>query len=157
MVRERFSDCEARLAVGLVGPGRGDRGVSGGRRGGWFGCRLGGWLDTPVAREVYGDAAVFVRRHDVAGTAEALKQFLLSRDSAAEWLARAPAGPQAITVEFRAMLPDGRPFGDVFPIRRGGWSTRQGLAETAPGGSSTSLSSPAETPGSTCLEAPRRS
>jgi glycosyltransferase involved in cell wall biosynthesis len=48
-------------------------------------------LDTPVAREVYGDAAVFVRRHDVAGTAEALKQFLLSRDSAAEWLARAPA------------------------------------------------------------------
>lgn len=38
-------------------------------------------LDTPVAREVYGDAAVYVSRGDIAGTAAALRQLL--RDPAA--------------------------------------------------------------------------
>ena len=33
-------------------------------------------LDTPVAREVYGDAAVFVARGDIAGTAAALRRLL---------------------------------------------------------------------------------
>lgn len=33
-------------------------------------------LDTPVAREVYGDAAVYVQRGDVAGTAAALSRLL---------------------------------------------------------------------------------
>jgi glycosyltransferase involved in cell wall biosynthesis len=48
-------------------------------------------LDTPVAREVYGDAAVYVRRHDLAGTADALRQFLTSSSAAADLLGRAPA------------------------------------------------------------------
>lgn len=38
-------------------------------------------LDTPVAREVYGDAAVYVSRGDIAGTAAALTRLL--RDPAA--------------------------------------------------------------------------
>lgn len=48
-------------------------------------------LDTPVAREVYGDAAVYVARGDIPGTAAAIRRFLLSRDAARDLLARAPA------------------------------------------------------------------
>jgi glycosyltransferase involved in cell wall biosynthesis len=44
-------------------------------------------LDTPVAREVYGDAAVFVSRGDVSGAAEALRRFLIEPQSAAPILA----------------------------------------------------------------------
>ena len=39
-------------------------------------------LDTAVAREVYGDAAVFVARGDVAGTATALRRLLVDPSSA---------------------------------------------------------------------------
>jgi glycosyltransferase involved in cell wall biosynthesis len=47
-------------------------------------------LDTPVAREVYGDAAVFVARGDIAGTAAALRRLLTEPESAAPILAAAP-------------------------------------------------------------------
>jgi glycosyltransferase involved in cell wall biosynthesis len=40
-------------------------------------------LDTPVAREVYEDAAIYVRRGDLAGTAAALKRLLLDADARA--------------------------------------------------------------------------
>ena len=48
-------------------------------------------LDTPVAREVYGDAAAYVAHGDLAGTAAALRRFLTSPLAAAEQLAHAPA------------------------------------------------------------------
>jgi glycosyltransferase involved in cell wall biosynthesis len=48
-------------------------------------------LDTPVAREVYGDAAVFVARGDIAGTAAAIRRFLTEPGTAAPILSRAPA------------------------------------------------------------------
>jgi glycosyltransferase involved in cell wall biosynthesis len=48
-------------------------------------------LDTPVAREVYGDAAVYVRRDDLTGTADALRRFLTSSSAGADLLGRAPA------------------------------------------------------------------
>jgi glycosyltransferase involved in cell wall biosynthesis len=47
-------------------------------------------LDTPVAREVYGQAATYVARDDVAGTAAALRRFLVDPPSAATILAHAP-------------------------------------------------------------------
>ena len=47
-------------------------------------------LDTPVAREVYGDAAVLVRAGDIDGTAHALTRLLTVPDAAAAQLARAP-------------------------------------------------------------------
>jgi glycosyltransferase involved in cell wall biosynthesis len=47
-------------------------------------------LDTPVAREVYGPAAIYVGR-DVDATAAALQRLLLSPDTAASQLASAPA------------------------------------------------------------------
>lgn len=47
-------------------------------------------LDTPVAREVYGDAASLVQPGDVHGTAAALTLLLTSPDAAAAQLARAP-------------------------------------------------------------------
>lgn len=39
-------------------------------------------LDTPVAREVYGDAAIFVQRGDIHGTAAALRRLLTDPPSA---------------------------------------------------------------------------
>ena len=48
-------------------------------------------LDTPVSREVYGDAAEYVRRDDVEGTAAALRQFLTAPERGDAQLARAPA------------------------------------------------------------------
>lgn len=48
-------------------------------------------LDTPVAREVYGDAAVFVPPDDIPAAAAALHDFLKTSHRSAEWLARAPA------------------------------------------------------------------
>jgi len=48
-------------------------------------------LDTPIAREVYGDAAIFVRRDDLDGTARAIRQVLTTPDSAGPILDRAPA------------------------------------------------------------------
>lgn len=48
-------------------------------------------LDTTVAREVYGDAAVFVARGDVAGTATALRRLLVEPSSAAPILSSAQA------------------------------------------------------------------
>lgn len=48
-------------------------------------------LDTPVAREVYGDAAVYVAADDVAGTAAALQRFLRSPAAGRDLLVRAPA------------------------------------------------------------------
>ena len=47
--------------------------------------------DTPVAREVYGDAAVFVRLQDIRETAAALRALLNGRARADAILARAPA------------------------------------------------------------------
>ena len=47
-------------------------------------------LDTPVAREVYGDAALFVRAGDIDGTADALTRLLTVPEAAAAQLARAP-------------------------------------------------------------------
>ena len=46
-------------------------------------------LDTPVAREVCGDAAVFVRRDDPAAAAAAIRRFLTEPASAQPLLARA--------------------------------------------------------------------
>jgi glycosyltransferase involved in cell wall biosynthesis len=47
-------------------------------------------LDTPVAREVYGDGAVFVARGDIAGTAAAIRRLLVDPSSAARHRAAAP-------------------------------------------------------------------
>ena len=47
--------------------------------------------DTPVAREVYGNAAEFVPRGDIARTASALRRFLTDPRAAAPLLAEAPA------------------------------------------------------------------
>jgi glycosyltransferase involved in cell wall biosynthesis len=46
-------------------------------------------LDTPVAREVLGDAAVFVAHDDIAATAEALRALLTQPDQRARIVARA--------------------------------------------------------------------
>jgi glycosyltransferase involved in cell wall biosynthesis len=48
-------------------------------------------LDTPVAREVYGDAAVYVAPGDISATAAAIRRCLLDPSSGAPLLARAPA------------------------------------------------------------------
>jgi glycosyltransferase involved in cell wall biosynthesis len=48
-------------------------------------------LDTPVAREVYGDAADYVGVGDIEAAANALRRFLDSPASAREQLSRAPA------------------------------------------------------------------
>lgn len=48
-------------------------------------------LDTPVAREVYGAAAHYVRAADPAGTVDALRRFLLVPSAAADQLTQAPA------------------------------------------------------------------
>jgi len=48
-------------------------------------------LDTPIAREVYGEAAEYVAVDDAAGTAAALRRFLTSRAPAETQLAQAPA------------------------------------------------------------------
>ena len=48
-------------------------------------------LDTPVAREVYGDAAVYVPPDDVHATAAALQRLLTSEEARANVLSRAPA------------------------------------------------------------------
>ena len=48
-------------------------------------------LDTPVAREVYGDAAIFVARGDVDTTARELRRLLTDGGSAAPLLERARA------------------------------------------------------------------
>jgi glycosyltransferase involved in cell wall biosynthesis len=48
-------------------------------------------LDTPVAREVYGAAAEYVQRGDIAATAAALSRFLVSPAAGREQLAHAPA------------------------------------------------------------------
>ncbi len=47
-------------------------------------------LDTPVAREVYGDAAEYVGAGDIDNTAAAIERFLESRTAAREQLSRAP-------------------------------------------------------------------
>jgi len=46
-------------------------------------------LDTPIAREVCGDAAIFVKRDDIAGAAAAIRKVLLDPASAAPVLSRA--------------------------------------------------------------------
>lgn len=46
-------------------------------------------IDTPVAREVYGDAAVYVRQGDIAGTAAALSRLLGDPGERAAIVARA--------------------------------------------------------------------
>ena len=48
-------------------------------------------LDTPVAREVYGDAARYVQPNDLQGTASALRELIASPERATAQLARAPA------------------------------------------------------------------
>jgi glycosyltransferase involved in cell wall biosynthesis len=48
-------------------------------------------LNTAVAREVYGNAAIFVERGDIAATARALRQLLTQPGSAAAVLQAAPA------------------------------------------------------------------
>jgi glycosyltransferase involved in cell wall biosynthesis len=47
-------------------------------------------LDTPVAREVYKDAAIFVQPGDITGAADAIRSLLRSPERAAPMLARAP-------------------------------------------------------------------
>ena len=47
-------------------------------------------LDTPVAREVYGAAAIFVKRGDIAATAAAIRRLLVDPSSAEPVLAAAP-------------------------------------------------------------------
>jgi glycosyltransferase involved in cell wall biosynthesis len=46
-------------------------------------------LDTPVAREIYGDAAAFVPRGDLRATADALTRLLTNREAAIAQLSRA--------------------------------------------------------------------
>ena len=46
-------------------------------------------LDTPVAREVYGDAAAFVRSGDIEATANAIQRLLTNRDEGILQLSRA--------------------------------------------------------------------
>ncbi|CAN5867059.1 glycosyltransferase family 1 protein [soil metagenome] len=48
-------------------------------------------LDTPVAREIYADAAAFVAQGDIRGTADALSRFLTSSEARQAQLERAPA------------------------------------------------------------------
>lgn len=48
-------------------------------------------LDTPVAREVLGDAAAYVARGDIDGLAQALTTFLIDEHARRALLARAPA------------------------------------------------------------------
>jgi glycosyltransferase involved in cell wall biosynthesis len=48
-------------------------------------------VDTPVAREVYGESAAYVPRGDIEAAAAALKRFLQSPDAAGDRLAHAPA------------------------------------------------------------------
>jgi hypothetical protein len=48
-------------------------------------------LDTPVAREIYGDAAMFVPREDLEATADAIRRLLFDAQTRASLLARAPA------------------------------------------------------------------
>jgi glycosyltransferase involved in cell wall biosynthesis len=48
-------------------------------------------LDTPVAREVYADAAFYVQPGDIAGAAQILERLLTDRGAAREVVARAPA------------------------------------------------------------------
>lgn len=48
-------------------------------------------LDTPIAREVYGDAAVYVRQGDIAGTAAALTRLLRDPAERAALVARGGA------------------------------------------------------------------
>jgi glycosyltransferase involved in cell wall biosynthesis len=48
-------------------------------------------LDTPVAREIYGDAAIFVPREDLDATADAIRRLLFDEQTRASLLARAPA------------------------------------------------------------------
>jgi glycosyltransferase involved in cell wall biosynthesis len=60
-------------------------------------------LDTPVAREVYGDAAWYVAKDDVDGTAAALRRCLLDPEASAGPLARAPAVLSRYSWEAAAM------------------------------------------------------
>lgn len=48
-------------------------------------------LDTPIAREVYGDAAEYVGVGDIDGAANAIERFLESREAARQQLSRAPS------------------------------------------------------------------
>ena len=48
-------------------------------------------LDTPVAREIYGNAAEFVQPGDLSGTAAALRRFMTSPTAADDLRAKAPA------------------------------------------------------------------
>jgi alpha-1,3-rhamnosyl/mannosyltransferase len=48
-------------------------------------------LDTAVAREIYGNSAEYVRRHDIHATADVIRRFLTSPECRAAQLARAPA------------------------------------------------------------------
>jgi glycosyltransferase involved in cell wall biosynthesis len=48
-------------------------------------------LDTSIAREVYGDAAIYVKRDDLDGTASAIRRLLVDSASGDPILARAPA------------------------------------------------------------------
>jgi glycosyltransferase involved in cell wall biosynthesis len=47
-------------------------------------------LDTPVAREVYGDAALYVKAGDIAGAAGMLRELLTNPDAARDVRARVP-------------------------------------------------------------------
>jgi glycosyltransferase involved in cell wall biosynthesis len=48
-------------------------------------------LDTPIAREIYGDAARYVPLGDISGTAEVVLKLLMDEDARAAVVARAPA------------------------------------------------------------------
>jgi glycosyltransferase involved in cell wall biosynthesis len=65
-------------------------------------------LDTPVAREIYGDAAAFVPRGDIAATADALQRLLTNREEAIAQLSRAASVLARYSWEAAAdaMLPE---------------------------------------------------
>jgi glycosyltransferase involved in cell wall biosynthesis len=48
-------------------------------------------LDTPVAREIYGPAVLYVQRDDIAGTTAALRLMLTSESARQRYLEQAPA------------------------------------------------------------------
>jgi glycosyltransferase involved in cell wall biosynthesis len=81
-------------------------------------------LDTPVARESCGDAALYVRQGDIAGTARALEQALADRAIRSRLLAAAPA------VLARYRWP--RAAGETMALLRDVVNSRQSIVDRRP-------------------------
>ena len=65
-------------------------------------------LDTDVAREVCGDAALYVAKGDIAGTTAALNSLLFDEDGAAARARRGARGARALFVDTRRRRDTGR-------------------------------------------------